>query len=194
MGKMLDFVVDLVEERVDLGGSQFSESILERWYSAYASQQNVVALQFGSPCPPSFTIIFSWLKSSWPITGLSVLSRSVLSPTLNVSLPWTERVWELSGTFSVFVSITSLLVLSCAFQRWDPYCLLMNVLGLHSFHNGSLRSFWRNRLFVKRINIDLLRTGRFSSILHSSRVITDNGSLRSLTKLDLELVGSIGNF
>ena len=27
VGKMLDFVVDLVEERVDLGGSQFSESI-----------------------------------------------------------------------------------------------------------------------------------------------------------------------
>ena len=27
MGEMLDFVVDLVEERVDLGGSQFSEQI-----------------------------------------------------------------------------------------------------------------------------------------------------------------------
>ena len=48
----LDFVVDLVEERVDLGGSQFSESILERWYSARASQQNVVILEFGSPCSP----------------------------------------------------------------------------------------------------------------------------------------------
>ena len=52
MGYMLDFVVDLVEERVDLGGSQFSESILERWYSAHSSQQNVLALGFGSPCPP----------------------------------------------------------------------------------------------------------------------------------------------
>ena len=41
MGYMLDFVVDLVEERVDLGGSRFPESILERWYSAHASQQNV---------------------------------------------------------------------------------------------------------------------------------------------------------
>ena len=49
---MLDFVVDLVEERVDLGGSQYSESVLERWYSAHASQQNVVALKFGSQCPP----------------------------------------------------------------------------------------------------------------------------------------------
>ena len=38
--------------RVDLGGSQFSESILERWYFANASQQNVVILEFGSPCSP----------------------------------------------------------------------------------------------------------------------------------------------
>ena len=36
---MIDFVVDLVEERVDLDGSQFSESILERRYSARASQR-----------------------------------------------------------------------------------------------------------------------------------------------------------
>ena len=49
---MIDFVVDLVEEHVDLDGFQFSESILERWYSAHASQRNVVVLEFGSPCPP----------------------------------------------------------------------------------------------------------------------------------------------
>ena len=33
---MIDFVVELVEEHVDLDGSQFSESILERLYSARA--------------------------------------------------------------------------------------------------------------------------------------------------------------
>ena len=38
---MIHFVVDLVEEHVDLDGSQFSESILERWCSARASQRNV---------------------------------------------------------------------------------------------------------------------------------------------------------
>ena len=43
---MIDSVVSLVEEHVDLGGSRFSESILERWYSAHASQQNVVVLEF----------------------------------------------------------------------------------------------------------------------------------------------------
>ena len=51
---MIDFVVDLVEEHVDLDGSQFSESILERWYSARASQRNVVVLAFGRPCAPQF--------------------------------------------------------------------------------------------------------------------------------------------
>ena len=35
---MIDSVVSLVEEHVDLGGSRFSESILERWRSAIASQ------------------------------------------------------------------------------------------------------------------------------------------------------------
>ena len=44
--------VDLVEELVDLGGSQFSEPILERLYSAHASQQNVETLEFVSPCSP----------------------------------------------------------------------------------------------------------------------------------------------
>ena len=38
-GCMLDFVEDLVEEHVGLGGSQFSESILERLCSAHASPQ-----------------------------------------------------------------------------------------------------------------------------------------------------------
>ena len=54
---MIDFVVDIVEEHVDLDGSQFSESILERWYSARASQRNVVVLVFGSPCPPSSPLL-----------------------------------------------------------------------------------------------------------------------------------------
>ena len=55
---MIDSVVDLVERHVDLGGSQFSESIDERWYFARVSQRNVVVLEFGSPCPlrsPSLT-------------------------------------------------------------------------------------------------------------------------------------------
>ena len=61
---MLDFVVDLVEERVDLGGSQFTESILERWYFAPASQQNVVILDFGSPCSPRSALFAHDLKLS----------------------------------------------------------------------------------------------------------------------------------
>ena len=49
---MIDSVVDLFEEHVDLGGSQFSESFVERWYFARISQRNVVVLEFGSPCLP----------------------------------------------------------------------------------------------------------------------------------------------
>ena len=43
---MTDSVVDLVEEHVDLGDSQFSESIVERWYFASVSQRTVVVLEF----------------------------------------------------------------------------------------------------------------------------------------------------
>ena len=43
---MIDSVVDPVEEHVDLGGSQFSESIVERWYFACVSQRNVVVMEF----------------------------------------------------------------------------------------------------------------------------------------------------
>ena len=35
---MIDSVLNLVEEHVDLDDSRFSESILERWRSAIASQ------------------------------------------------------------------------------------------------------------------------------------------------------------
>ena len=49
---MIDSVVDLVEEHVHQDGSQFSESIVERWYFARISQRNVVVLEFGSPCRP----------------------------------------------------------------------------------------------------------------------------------------------
>ena len=62
MGYMLDFFVDIVEERVDLGGSQFSESILERWHSAHASQRNVVILEFGSPCSPRSALFAHYLN------------------------------------------------------------------------------------------------------------------------------------
>ena len=35
---MIDLTVSLVEQHVDLDGSQFSESILERWHCVHASQ------------------------------------------------------------------------------------------------------------------------------------------------------------
>ena len=41
---MIEFVVALVEERFDSGGSRFSESILERWHYVIVSRLNVVVL------------------------------------------------------------------------------------------------------------------------------------------------------
>ena len=106
MGYMLDFVIDLVEERVDLGGW--------RWYCAHASQQSVVALEFGSPCSPR-SPLFAHDSNCHDQQRVSPFFHEMFCfQCLNVSLSCKERVWELSGTFSVFVSITNL-VLSCAF-------------------------------------------------------------------------------
>ena len=63
---MIDSVVDLSEEHVDLGGSQFSESIVERWYFARISQWKVRVLEL--------------LKSM----SVFILSRSVSSSMLSV--------------------------------------------------------------------------------------------------------------
>ena len=42
---MIDFVVGLVDERADSGGSRFSESSLERWRRVIVSLQNAVRLE-----------------------------------------------------------------------------------------------------------------------------------------------------
>ena len=49
---MIDFVAGLVEERVDSGGSRFSESDLERWRHVIVSLQNVAVPECWSRCPP----------------------------------------------------------------------------------------------------------------------------------------------
>ena len=82
---MIDSVVDLVEEHVDLDGSQFSESIVERWYFARISQRNVVVLEFGSPClPRSPSLIHDSRHDQQWIFPFFL--RSTSSSTLNVLL------------------------------------------------------------------------------------------------------------
>ena len=53
-------------------------------------------------------------------------------------------------------------------------------LGSSCFNNGLLRSIVFHSFFVKRMCIDLLRTGRVSSILRSSRVSSNNRMPRSI--------------
>ena len=74
MGYMLDFCRRSCE---DLGGSQFSESILERWCSAHTSQQNVVSPGIRSPCPPR-SPLFSHDSSCHDQQRVSPFSHEVL--------------------------------------------------------------------------------------------------------------------
>ena len=105
-GCRLCFVVDLVEEHGRFG-----------WFSIFLTNSGTRELsacfttEWGNPgirksMFTSFSIVCSWLDSSWLTTGCTVLSRIVSSPTLKLMLSWQERVWQPSGTFSVFVSTT----------------------------------------------------------------------------------------
>ena len=108
--------------------------------------------------------------------GLSVLSRSVLSPTLTCL----TTIWHI---FCVCFNNESPRSFMCRFNVGILVVFKWTCVDYTRFNNGSPRSFRRNSFFVKRMNIDLLRTGRFSSTLHGSRVIFNNGSPRSLTTL-----------
>ena len=134
-GCRLCFVVDLVEEHVGLGGSQFSEPILERLCSVHASQTECGNPGIRKSMFTSFSIVCSWLESSWFTTGCPVRSLRVSSPTLNLMLSWQERVWQPSGTFSVFVCFNNRVAPfdHVPFQRWDSCCHQMNVFGFYSF-------------------------------------------------------------
>ena len=97
----------------------------------------------------SFNIVCSWLVSSWFTTGCSDLSRSVLSPTLIVSLSWQERVWELFGTFSVFVPTTGLPVpFMCLFNVGILTVFRWTCLDYTRFNNGVPRSIRRKDVFL----------------------------------------------
>ena len=114
-------------------------------------------------------------------TGLSVLSRSVLSPTLNVSLHDKNVFCNNLAHFQCFFNNESPRSFMCRFNVGILAVFRYTCLDYTRFNNWSHRSFRRNSFFVKRINVDLLRTGRFSSILHGSRVVFSNGSPDSLT-------------
>ena len=171
------------------------------WFSIFWINSRTLVLcacfttECGSPgirksMSASFTIMDSWL-TSWSATDLSVLLRSISSPTLNVSLSWAKRVWQLSDTLITSYVITSRTVRSCvcstlkSFLSSDErvWITLVSWTGFPGMgpRNESLRSLWRTRFFAKRMTIDLSRTGRFSFILHTNHVMRDIKSPRSLT-------------
>ena len=152
---------------------------------AHASQRNVVVLGFGSPCPP-FSPLFSLthvMISNGSFRSLTKCFTSNVERFAFMSRTCLRTVWHINHVVRDNKSPCSLM---CLFNveilsvfRWTclDYTRLMNGFS----RNGSPRSLLRTRFFAKRINIDLLRTGRFSFILHTDHVMRDIGSPRSLT-------------
>ena len=188
MGYKLDFVVDLVEERVDQGGSQFSESILERLFSAYAYQQIATVLDLG--------VQVRLVHHHWLTTQIVMINNGSPCSLTKCLISNVER--------STFMSRT------CLRTTWHIFCFcfsdesprslmcLFNVglltsrctcLDYTRQNEGSPHSLWRTRFFVKRIHIDLLRTGRFSfTVLASS--LTTGLPILSLPDSELKLQDS----
>ena len=184
---MIDFVVGRVEEHVDLGGSRFSESILERWYSAHASQQNVVTLEFGSPCPRSFTIIFSSTQVVMINNGsLRSLTKCFISNVEHFAFmnrTYWRTIWHIS---CVCFSNGSPRSLMCLLNVGIFTVFRWTCLDYTRFNNGSAPYLSEETgLFVKRIYIDFLRTIHFSSILHGTRESSELRVCPDLSRLGL---------
>ena len=168
----------------------FLNQILERCYSARASQRNVVVLEFGSPRPPRSPLlirdsrhdkqrifpfsyeVFHLQRWTFRFHGQNVFENYLTHRS--------RHEWWHKSPHSVLclfnVEIMSVFRWTCL-----EYTRLMNGLTGNGSRKRSLRSLWRTRFFAKRMNINLLRTGRFSFILHTNHVMRDNGSPRSRT-------------
>ena len=88
---------------VGFGGSQFCEPTLERMYSAHASQQNVVTLEFGSPCSPASALFAHDLNR-----GLQRLPRSITKCSVS--------------NVESFASMTR----TCLTTIWHIFCVCFN--------------------------------------------------------------------
>ena len=96
---MIDFVVGFLEEHVGSGGSRFFESIRSLALCACFTKE-CVSPGIRKFMSASFSIVSSWLGSSNEQRASSFFTKCFV---LWMLLSWQERVWELSGTFSVFV-------------------------------------------------------------------------------------------
>ena len=122
-GSRLCFVV----EHVDLGGSRFSSPILERWYSARASQQNVVTLEFGSPCSPR-SALFALDLIRHGLQRVAKFYRFLTASSWKerVSISWERDVFLPSCSVLVLVptagcSVRSVLTTGCPVLSWSGF-------------------------------------------------------------------------
>ena len=101
--------------------------------SAHASQRNVVVLEFGSPCPPRSP---SWTHDShhdqqrifpfsYEVFHLQRWTFRFHEQNVfeNCLTHYSRQTWQQVAPFA-HVSV----------QRWNPFCLQMNVFGLHLSH------------------------------------------------------------
>ena len=156
---MLDFVVDLVVERVDLDGSQFSESncrtlVLCACFTRESGNPGIRKSMF-----VSFNF-FSWLELSWLTAGLTVLSRSVCLQRRMfrfMTRMCLRIIWHI---FCVCSNNESLRSFMC-----HSNVEILSVFGWTCLDYTRPRSFWRTGFFKKKKN----------------HVMRDFRSLRSLT-------------
>ena len=117
---MFDSDVDLVEEHVDLGGSRFSESIIERWHFARVSQRNVICDSPGIRESMSASILSRIVSlsvlsvlASWQTSGSSCIATVCLSVCPDLSWVWSTLRLLLSSDEHVWTTITSCVIPSC---------------------------------------------------------------------------------
>ena len=120
------------------------------------SQRKVVVQEFGSPCLPRSpsSVHDSRHEQQWIFHSFTKYF------IINV-----DRIAVMNRKYSRVVFCFSCMRSSNRSLR--SVMSLLNIETLTVFRNNwSSRSVWRTEFFVKRINIDLLRMGRVSSILH----------------------------
>ena len=142
-GCRLCFVVDLVEEHVDLGGSRFfwtnsRTRELSTFFTTECGNPGIRKSMF-----TSLGIVCSWLDSSWFTKSCPVRSRSDSSSTLDLMLSWKERVMQPSGTFlCVFLQRVAPFMVSISWGRnvFLPSLRVSRVLRFIGFNNELPRS------------------------------------------------------
>ena len=162
-------------------GIRLEQFDVARWYSAHASQGNEVTLEFGSPCSPRSNCL--------------LMTRSVM---INNASPR-----SFTKCFVSNVERFAFMSRTCLRTVWHIFCVCFNnglprsilcqfnvetlpvvrwTCVFYSFPQRVSPIYPKKQLHLREENLHRSpENGTFSSILHGSRVSSNNGSPRSLT-------------